>query len=156
MDLSEFILQPRGPYLFDHYQHPVRVESPLGAFTMEFHVDDAEMCPPNQRMLAAMTALRAAFIKDCESLVDLVHQQYELATEDAEEDPEWFEDMEIPIGLSRTELAPLLSVRTITVSQFDTDSGNQFHGCIYMQPEWDAEHGLSFKRERNKWVRDEF
>jgi|GEM_PF-6260649 len=146
MDLSEFILQPRGLFLVDHYQHPSRIRSPLGEFKMEFQVDDAKVRPPDERMLAAITALHDAFTKDSESLVDLVHEQYELATEDAEDDPEWFEDMEIPVGLSRAELGPLLSARKLTVSQSKADSGDRCPGRVYMSPEWDAEHGWPLLR----------
>lgn len=145
MDLDEFVLQPRGPYLFDHYTHPDRVGSPLGDFTLELHVDDANVRGPDERMLAAIASLRDAFVQHIDSLVELVFEQYQLATADYDDDPEWFDDMEIPIGLTKSELEPLLGVRTLAVSRDST-------GVVYMSPEWDCEHGLSFARQNDSWI----
>lgn len=49
MKLSEFVLQDRGPYLFDTYLHPETIATPLGEFQMEMHVDDAATQPPTRK-----------------------------------------------------------------------------------------------------------
>lgn len=148
MNLSEFVLQPRGPYLFDHYIHPDAVPSPLGKFVLELHVDDAAKRTPDERMLHAILTLRDAFLSDTNSLVTLVYDQYLLATEDEE----WCEVIELPIGLTENDLEPLLDTRTISVSQNETDSDEPNPGRVYMSPEWEEEHGLYLARIDGKWA----
>lgn len=148
MRLSEFVLQPRGPYLFDHYIHQKKIQSPLGTFSLELYVNDASKRAPDEKMLAAIVALRDRFQADMHSLVSLVHQQYLLATEDEE----WCEACDLPTGLSADELEPLLAGRAITVSQDEMDDDDSNPGRVYMSPEWDEEHGLYYARIENKWV----
>jgi hypothetical protein len=148
MKLSDFVLQPRGAYNFDHYIHPMTIPSPLGDFSLELYVDSASRRPADQKMLAAIIALRQTFEDDMDSLVALVHQQYLNATEDEE----WCDVCDLATGLSADELAPLLDGRAITVWQNETDGDNPNPGRIYMSPQWDEEHGLYFARVDNKWV----
>lgn len=147
MELSEFELQPRGPYLFDHYIHPVMIPSPLGSFSLEFHVDNASRRPPGEKMLAAIVALRDAFQADMDQLVLLVHEEYLLAIDDEE----WCEEIELPTGLRPEELEPLLSNQSMTISNFGEEEAVPDPGRVYMSPEWDEEHGLYFARLQGKW-----
>jgi hypothetical protein len=149
MKLSEFILQERGPYLFDHYIHPVACPSVLGNFVLEFQVDDAGKRPPDEKMLNAIVALRDAFLRDTSSLVTLVHGQYLLATRD----DGWSNGCGLPIGLTEIQLEPLLNGGTITVSQDETDADEPNPGRVYMSPEWDEEHGLYVARIEDRWVK---
>src|SRR5262245_61756868 len=99
MNLSDFMLQPRGAYRFDHYVHPVTIPSPLGDFSLKLFVDNATRRPPDAKMLAAIGSLSQAFENNMDSLVSLVHQQYLNVTEDEE----WCDMCDLPTGLSADE-----------------------------------------------------
>lgn len=149
MKLSEFILQPRGPYLFDHYLHSEEIPSPLGSFALEFQVNDASKRPPDDKMLEAIAILREAFQNDLQALTELVHQQYQAVAQDEY----WREAVDLPLGLSSTEIAPLLTAKAISVSQNEIDEGDPNPGRIYMSPLWDEEHGLYFARIDDRWMK---
>ena len=152
MKLADFVLQPRGPYLFDHYIHPETIPTPLGAFSLELMVDDAAEAPADEAMLAALVELRRAFEADLETIVQLVYEQYVMATSN----DFWSDACNLKKGLQAHELAPLLENQTLSVSR-DPGWGDrpEISARVYMSPSWDEEHGLYFSHQDGEWVQED-
>ena len=148
MLLTEFVLQPRGPYLFDWYLHRNRISSPIGPFDIELQIDDANRRPPDSRMLNAMSSLRDAFTRDIEMIANLVLTEYRRVAND----PAWqdwypFQNIKTYRGLQRH-----LRSRGLTVSQDEIDDRTKYPGAVYISPKWDIEHGLHYRRQKSGWV----
>ena len=82
MNLSEFVVQPRGPYLFDWYRHRTPIPSPIGPFDIELQVKDSQQRAPDTRMLDAVSKLSHAFIRDVELIAERVLNEYRRVSED--------------------------------------------------------------------------
>lgn len=150
VELSDFIIQPRGCFLFDFYIHPKPIQSVLGDFFLEFQVDDSVITPPSHEMLEVIILLSTAFKNDTMALALLVYQEYLLAVEDIE----WCKECQLPVGLKLEEISPLLSQQTIGVSydmMYEPNIDLISRGRVYMSPQWNEEHGLYVTRVNDKW-----
>ena len=149
MNAFEFHKQPRGPFLFDFYKHPVSIPSPLGEFTVELQMAVGDTGPPDQAMIDTADDLVTQFTADEDRITKLVFEQYKTVSDE----PDWLDECEIPLGLATDELGPYLHACTLSIRR-DLDNRNEpYSARVHMLPQWDEEHGLYFKRGGDGWIR---
>ncbi len=145
MNLTEFVLQPRGPYLFDWYRHRTPILSPIGPFDIELHVDDSQRRPPDTRMLDVVSTLSDAFKRDVELIAELVLNEYRRVSEDiAWQETYPFQKIKTYRGLQRH-----LRSRCLSLSQDEIDDRVKYPGVVYISPKWDIEHGIHYRRNKS-------
>ncbi len=128
------------------HAHPDPVASPMGDFTVEMTVEEG--ASPDQTLFEKCRALVDQFVQDVDKITELLHESYR---DVAEEDPDWFEEAEIPTDLRPDQLADLLETRSLTISSEPNHRGEEYPARVYISPEWDEEHGFYLKFAGSSW-----
>ncbi|MGB8010056.1 MAG: hypothetical protein WCF68_00465 [Terriglobales bacterium] len=131
MTIADFEKQPRGPYLFDWWVGRQRIATPLGLFSVEFHIlGDDDTDPPDEEMSRRAAGLVSYTESHGEFILDIVFGHYLLKAED----PDWLRDCGVPRGLTRNRVADyvrktaVLSWRvTLAVMRFTAVRSMLFH-----------------------------
>lgn len=139
--LDEFVLIPRGPCLFDSYEHPTPVPSPVGDFIVCLDVKMDQS--PSSEMLQAAARLIERFEQDRELVAQMIFDEY-MAVRDDPEGRWWPEECGVPADLKRSELHNFLSPRQLSVA-------DDCSAAVYVGPDWDREHGLTYELTPEGW-----
>ena len=141
MALEDFVLAPRGPARFDCYEHPNRVASPLGEFTIELAVKVDSR--PTPEMVQAANILVSRFEQDRELISQMVFEEYKTVCGDRF-GAEWLEECGVPMNLSLSDIQAYLNPRTLSVH-------DDCSAALYLGPDWDREHGLTYELNQIGW-----
>ncbi len=143
MTIADFEKQPRGPYLFDWWVGRQRIATPLGLFSVEFHISgDGDTDPPDDEMLRRAAELLSYTESHGEFILDIVFGHYLLAAGACDD---WLEDCGIPRGLARSKIADFVREdRTLVVARH-LGWDQPYSTSINVVPLWDEEHALSLE-----------
>jgi hypothetical protein len=133
MRATDFVLQERGPYLFDRWQWPERVPTQLGNLVVELSTSDGGP-PPDDAMAAAAGELAEFAVANGGLLLDLIYSHYRYAEENG-----WLDFWGVPGGLPRNGV--LSQVESIELSVRRGADGRP-DAVVYVNPRWDEEHKL--------------
>ncbi len=133
MSLKKFVLQDRGPYLFDCWQWPERVCTALGNLVLELETSDGEP-PPDVDMVLLAEELSEFAESNGALLVDLIYGHYRFAEEKG-----WLSFWGVGPKLSRNQV--LSQVRSVELRVWRGDGGIP-EAEVFVDPRWDPEHKL--------------
>lgn len=133
-------------YPGENYVRSTPVPSLLGDFTVEMTVGEGEV--PDQDLMDRLQGLIDRFQRDAEKVASLLHESYR---EFVEQDPEWFEDVDIPTDLKVDQLAAYLDFRSLTIDSEPNHRGEEFPARVYISPQWDEEHGFYLRFDGSDW-----
>lgn len=146
MNLSEFELQERGPYLFGRWLWEKTVETPLGNFEVGFQQGDGEP-RPDEEMLHRAEELVHFTEQNADYIADIVFGYYRLAEES---DPNWLSLCDVPRGLTKAKIGNFLNGLWLIVSRnTGTDSLNS---TVLINPFWDEEHKMNLEFQNGRIV----
>jgi hypothetical protein len=132
MHPEEFVLQKRGPYLFDRWQWKERVPTVLGDLIVELTSDDGK--PPDVALADAATELAEFAASNGDLLLDLIYGHYLYAQEN-----NWLDFWGVPHGLRRNRVLSQVESVELTVRR---GSDGRPDAGVYVNPLWEQEHKL--------------
>jgi len=80
-------------------------------------------------------------------ILDLIYGSYK---ECADNQPEWLEDCDISLGLSRELIYEYIGSMIFVVAK-DSDEKRTLDSYVHIIPEWDEEHALFIRCENNNF-----
>jgi hypothetical protein len=119
-----------------------RIATPLGTFSVEFHLlDDDDTNPPDDEMLRRASGLVTYAESHSEFILDIVFGHYLFAAEERD----WLEECGIPRGLTRNKIAGYVREDRSLVVARHLSGGQPYSSSIHVVPLWDEEHALSLE-----------
>ena len=139
MTVADFEKQPRGPRLFERWIGQQRITTPLGSFSIEFHMENDDTDPPDEEMLKRATELVSYTESHGDAILDIVFGHYLLTAEDRY----WLEDCGVSRGVTRNRIAEYVRPDRSLVVARHLSSDQPYSSSISVVPLWDEEHALA-------------
>ena len=139
MTVADFEKQPRGLRLFERWIAQQQITTPLGSFSIEFHMGNDDTDPPDEEMLKRARELVSYTESHGDAILDIVFGHYLLTAEDGY----WLEDCHVPRDVTRNRIAEYVRADRSLVVARHVGSDQPYSSSIYIVPLWDEEHALS-------------